>query len=341
MNVKRKFTDKDLIKKAHLAMQVGKTNAAREYAISASETYPENEQAWLILASLSEPEQALLYLENALRINPRSLAAHKGIRLIYSQMADRGSPEANPEEKAKPSLADTAPIPIPENVNIEEENPPPSTEETTESIETTSDIHEPEQEEQEVGEVLEQLTKKEILRSHLLKKTSDFTLQPTTVENLLENLTAEKEESVQQVIENISTEQQIEMESVKEYKSAEIEEELPIVESQTPQSPSEEKEVKKAPSKAAESPNEPLPTQVPSKKLIKGEPKISKKKRAKRTSETDLKKKAVQQKAIEIKQIKTPHTKQPPDVDVIELVLVSIGALLVPLLVLLYFLFIK
>jgi tetratricopeptide (TPR) repeat protein len=76
----------------------------------------------LILASLSKPEQALAYIENALRANPDSKAAHKAIRLVYSQM--KTNEKASTEEKSERSFADNSSIPIPSPAETAKEKEP-------------------------------------------------------------------------------------------------------------------------------------------------------------------------------------------------------------------------
>ena len=88
-----------------------------DYAQAAAEKMPDSEQAWLILASLSEGEQSLRFLENALRANPNSQAARKAIRLVVNQMAGKKR-KSEPKESVS-SLSDTSPIPIAEPVETQ------------------------------------------------------------------------------------------------------------------------------------------------------------------------------------------------------------------------------
>ncbi len=101
----------ELLVQANSALHNGDTIHARDYASKAAQLNPQSEQAWLILASLSDPEQALLFIENALRANPRSQAARKAIRLVYRQMEEE---EKHPQSgKPVQQLNETSPLPVP------------------------------------------------------------------------------------------------------------------------------------------------------------------------------------------------------------------------------------
>lgn len=110
------FEDNDtkrLIKKSYALLKSGDREKARIFAKKAADLSPDNEQAWLILASLSKSDQALYYLENALRANPESEAAKKGIRVIFEEMAAQGKkPKALDEAEPAIKIGDTSPIPV-------------------------------------------------------------------------------------------------------------------------------------------------------------------------------------------------------------------------------------
>ena len=114
MNTKKEPNSAPLIQQARQALIQGKEELARELALLATANPAQEEQAWLILASLSEPKQAMGYIESALKVNPNSQAARKAIRLVYSQMATGSKAQSQPPviPPIKP-LEDTAPILIP------------------------------------------------------------------------------------------------------------------------------------------------------------------------------------------------------------------------------------
>ena len=128
MNTKKEPNSAPLIQQARQALIQGKEELARELALLATANPAQEEQAWLILASLSEPKQAMGYIESALKVNPNSQAARKAIRLVYSQMATGSQAQSQPPviPPIKP-LEDTSPIPIPDDavlVNLNDEEFP-------------------------------------------------------------------------------------------------------------------------------------------------------------------------------------------------------------------------
>jgi hypothetical protein len=102
-----------LIQEARQALNQGDKTRAQQLALLATSEPAQEEQAWLILASLSEPQQALLYIENAMKVNPDSQAARKAIRLVYGQMSANEETQAQMDDipPIRP-LEDTSPIPV-------------------------------------------------------------------------------------------------------------------------------------------------------------------------------------------------------------------------------------
>lgn len=91
----------EVIRKAKEALAAHDPVAARSLALQATRLAPELEDVWLMLAAVSEPEEALQHLSTALRIHPDSPRAMKGIawareRLNKLREAQRpaGSPQA-------------------------------------------------------------------------------------------------------------------------------------------------------------------------------------------------------------------------------------------------------
>src|SRR5512141_1796418 len=64
---------------ASQAMQRGDKQAARSWAEKAAAEAPEKEDPWLFLAALASPRASISYLEKALKINPQSERARKGM----------------------------------------------------------------------------------------------------------------------------------------------------------------------------------------------------------------------------------------------------------------------
>jgi lipoprotein-anchoring transpeptidase ErfK/SrfK len=70
---------RDALQNALQAMQRGDRQAARRWAEKSVVLAPELEEPWLFLASLANPRASVKYLEQALRINPQSQRARKGM----------------------------------------------------------------------------------------------------------------------------------------------------------------------------------------------------------------------------------------------------------------------
>ena len=64
---------------AQHALQLGDRLAARRWAEMAVELGPDSEEAWLTLAAVASPRASINYLEQALKINPQSQRAQKGM----------------------------------------------------------------------------------------------------------------------------------------------------------------------------------------------------------------------------------------------------------------------
>ena len=75
----------ELVSNARKALAAGDRMSVRQLGEMLIAGFPKSEEGWLVLASISEPEEALTHLENALRVNPGSQAARQGIRLVTSQ----------------------------------------------------------------------------------------------------------------------------------------------------------------------------------------------------------------------------------------------------------------
>jgi lipoprotein-anchoring transpeptidase ErfK/SrfK len=69
----------EAIGRARDAQQHGDKRHARLYAEEALRLAPELEEPWLMLAALASPRASVAYLEQALKINPESERAHKGM----------------------------------------------------------------------------------------------------------------------------------------------------------------------------------------------------------------------------------------------------------------------
>src|SRR5689334_22725234 len=90
------------LEQAQLARKAGDKHLARQYATQAANLAPELEEVWLMMAGLASPRASIAFLQNALKINPHSERARKGMHwavervrkeaprnLVYSSVAAR------------------------------------------------------------------------------------------------------------------------------------------------------------------------------------------------------------------------------------------------------------
>ncbi len=86
------------LQNARQALRNGDRRAARHYSEQAAAFAPDTEDPWLLLAALASPRASIAYLEQALRANPASKRAKKG--LIWAeerlQLSDTKPPERTP-----------------------------------------------------------------------------------------------------------------------------------------------------------------------------------------------------------------------------------------------------
>ena len=71
---------------AQQALQRGERHSARRWAERAVELVPDSEDAWLILAAVASPRASISYLEQALKINPQSQRAQKGMQWALERL---------------------------------------------------------------------------------------------------------------------------------------------------------------------------------------------------------------------------------------------------------------
>jgi hypothetical protein len=95
-----------LIQQARLALSLGDKQTSRHWAQQAVAIAPGQEDPWLILAAVSSPKASIEYLNQALRINPQSKRARKGMEWAIKRY--RASLNDNP---GKSILASTLVMP--------------------------------------------------------------------------------------------------------------------------------------------------------------------------------------------------------------------------------------
>jgi lipoprotein-anchoring transpeptidase ErfK/SrfK len=93
------------LEQAQKALRQRDKTTTRYWAELAAQSNPELEEAWLILAAISEPTDSILYLKRALEVNPKSQRARKGMH--WAIQRQRAAAVQVP-----PVLADTAPLKV-------------------------------------------------------------------------------------------------------------------------------------------------------------------------------------------------------------------------------------
>ena len=114
-----RFNDARLaVEKAREALRNGNRTEAREWAEHAASLAPQMEDPWLILAAVASPRASVEYIRTALKINPNSPRARKGMewamqRLRDNPQADIAVPAQSREgRKSKPAAKRNLLVPI-------------------------------------------------------------------------------------------------------------------------------------------------------------------------------------------------------------------------------------
>lgn len=84
------------IEKARQALRDGKRTEARQWAEQAAALAPQLEDPWLVLAAVASPRASVEYIQEALKINPDSLRARRGMQWAMSRLQE-SSPAVTPQ----------------------------------------------------------------------------------------------------------------------------------------------------------------------------------------------------------------------------------------------------
>ena len=74
------------LKHARLAYKSGNIPESRYWAQRAVTLAPDNEETWLWLAAVSSPRASIVYISNALEINPKSRSSRKAMHWAIQRM---------------------------------------------------------------------------------------------------------------------------------------------------------------------------------------------------------------------------------------------------------------
>ena len=99
----------EYLDKAQQAMRNGDNETARRLAAIAARLAPEYEEVWLLVAALASPRGSVAYLHKALKINPSSQRAQKGMQWAVKRLQAQSTAAAQTpaEVKAKTILTQT------------------------------------------------------------------------------------------------------------------------------------------------------------------------------------------------------------------------------------------
>jgi lipoprotein-anchoring transpeptidase ErfK/SrfK len=90
-----RFNDARLsVEKAREALRSGNRTEARQWAEHAASLAPQMEDPWLILAAVASPRASVEYIKTALKINPNSERAHKGMEWAMQRLSASPQPES-------------------------------------------------------------------------------------------------------------------------------------------------------------------------------------------------------------------------------------------------------
>jgi lipoprotein-anchoring transpeptidase ErfK/SrfK len=90
-----RFNDARLaVEKAREALRNGNRTEAREWAEHAASLAPQMEDPWLILAAVASPRASVEYIRTALKINPNSPRARRGMEWAMQRLRDNPQPES-------------------------------------------------------------------------------------------------------------------------------------------------------------------------------------------------------------------------------------------------------
>jgi len=107
MGPKTSPTPQEMLEEIKKALSTGQKQRARRLAWQAVQADPEQEEPWLYLASLSDPQASIIYLRKALDINPSSEAARKGMRWAADRLREQEQQQAPPRNPLFLSLTES------------------------------------------------------------------------------------------------------------------------------------------------------------------------------------------------------------------------------------------
>ncbi len=105
-------TFREILLNAQQALGRGERHTARRWAERAVQLDPNSEDAWLTLAAIASPRASINYLQQALKINPDSQRAQRGMQWALERLPNQlpESPPASPPPEGLASSSLEAPV---------------------------------------------------------------------------------------------------------------------------------------------------------------------------------------------------------------------------------------
>src|SRR4030042_6087805 len=103
---------------ARRAYRTGNHHQARYWAQRAAALAPENEEAWLWLAAVSNPRASVDYLRRALEVAPQSQRARQGMHWAVKRLRDNPPAPQTPLKLSHSAGSVTSALPITQPVPI-------------------------------------------------------------------------------------------------------------------------------------------------------------------------------------------------------------------------------
>src|SRR5512140_3607796 len=88
------------VEHARDALRENRRSDARQWAERAAQLAPHTEDPWLILAAIASPKASLDYVQKALKINPHSARARRGMEWALQRLRDPEQEIAETRESA-------------------------------------------------------------------------------------------------------------------------------------------------------------------------------------------------------------------------------------------------
>ncbi|HEX8991766.1 MAG TPA: L,D-transpeptidase family protein [Anaerolineales bacterium] len=100
------------VEHARDALRENRRSDARRWAERAAELAPETEDPWLILAAIASPNVSLRYIQRALKINPKSVRARRGMEWAMRRLSLRQAETADTRQspaRSQPAMTSQPP----------------------------------------------------------------------------------------------------------------------------------------------------------------------------------------------------------------------------------------